>query len=307
MAEIKLPGRITDNFGDGLRHFFSILEKVKRLDTQEAITFDMSCCTFLTPLFLLPFFLLIKQERKNREIIITPPTHTGLSSYLHFTHFYSGLQPENLANDNYLQLMNEYGSKTYIPILDFPADRFNNNTEIRDSFLSAVNNILTSQVQLTGQLKTAVMYLIDEAVNNIVDHSREARGYIMAQYYSANGYLDVCIADCGISILGSYQINNNTSITTDRDAIKKASIGVSTKNLPDAENRGFGISTSRNMLINGLRGKYSLLSGSAILIETLTNSGIGVIPNNLSWLGTIVTLRIPFANISGFNAADYWS
>ena len=31
---------------------------------------------------------------------------------------------------------------------------------------------------------------------------------------------------------------------------------VSTKNLPGAENRGFGIRTSREMLVNGLGGEY---------------------------------------------------
>jgi hypothetical protein len=48
MTIIKLPNRITDNFGDGLNHFFSILEKVQAIDKNEPITFDLSSCSFLS-------------------------------------------------------------------------------------------------------------------------------------------------------------------------------------------------------------------------------------------------------------------
>lgn len=56
------------------------------------------------------------------------------------------------------------------------------------------------------------------------------RGYIFSQAYPTKKYLDICIADNGIS----------------------------TKNLPEAENRGFGIKTSKKMLIDGLSGIFVL-------------------------------------------------
>lgn len=306
MAIIKIPKRISDNFGDGLKHFFSILESVQAIDKSETITFDLRPCSFLTPFFLLPFFLLLKVESKKREIKLLPPNNSSLASYLQFIHFTSGLQPENLADEKYASLMKEYGKKTYVPLVDFPANRLARDTDIRDSFLGTINRILTEQVQLNAQFKTAIMYLVDEAVNNIVDHSGENRGFILAQYFPANGYLDVCIADCGVTILGSYQRNGKDDINTDKDALISASKGLSTKNRPDAESRGFGISTSLNMLTNGLKGKYSLLSGSAILIKTLTRSEVATIPKELHWPGTIVGLRIPYLNNTNFNAADYY-
>lgn len=306
MAIIKIPQRISDNFGDGLKHFFSILEEVQTIDKGEPITFDLGSCSFLTPFFLLPFFLLIRVESKRREVKLLPPYNPNLASYLQFIHFNFGLQPENLVEGGYANLMNEYSKKTYVPVLDFPADRLAKNTDIRDGFLTTINKILIEQVQLTVQFKTAIMYLIDEAVNNIVDHSGENRGFILAQYFPANGYLDVCIGDCGVTILGSYQRNENIDIKTDKDALISASKGLSTKNRPEAENRGFGISTSLNMLTNGLKGKYFLLSGTGLLINTLTRSEVITIPKGLHWHGTIVGLRIPYLNNTNFNAADYY-
>lgn len=306
MTIIKISERISDNFGDGLKNFFSILERVQAIDQNEPITFDLSPCSFLTPFFLLPFFLLVKIERNKREIKLILPNNPSLASYLQFIHFTSGLQPENLADEKYTSLMKEYGKKTYIPLVDFPANRLAKDTEIRDSFLSTINSILTQQVLLNVQFKTAVMYLVDEAVNNIVDHSLESRGYILAQYFPANGYLDVCIGDCGVTVLGSFQRNGKEYINTSKDALISASKGLSTKNRPDAESRGFGISTSLNMLTNGLKGKYSLLSGSAILIKTLTRSEVATIPKGLHWPGTIVGLRIPYLNNTNFNPAEYY-
>jgi hypothetical protein len=306
MAIIKVPNRITDNFGDGLNKFFSILEKVQTVEKDEEITFDLTTCSFLTPFFLLPFFLLIQIESAKREVKFILPEDLNFASYLQFIHFNSGLKPEDFIMGDYEKLMNEYSKKKYIPLIDFPADRLMNNSDIRDNFLSAINTLLTKQVQLTVQFKSAIMYLIDEAVNNVVDHSGENRGFIFAQFFPANGYLDVCIGDCGKTILGSYQTTGKHTITNDKDALISASKGLSTKNRPEAESRGFGISTSLKMLTNGLNGKYSLLSGAAILVKTLERSEVVTIPRNLYWRGTIVSLRIPISNNSSFNIADYY-
>jgi hypothetical protein len=43
-----------------------------------------------------------------------------------------------------------------------------------------------------------------------------------------------------------------------------ANQGISTKNLPNAENRGYGILTSKKMIIGGLSGNFIMLSGNAL-------------------------------------------
>ena len=52
--------------------------------------------------------------------------------------------------------------------------------------------------------------------------------------------------------------------------MQAANRGISTKNLPEAENRGFGIVTSKRMLVNGLGGYFLMLSGSALHIKNQT-------------------------------------
>lgn len=96
---------------------------------------------------------------------------------------------------------------------------------------------------------------------NITEHSESDRGYIFAQAYPTKGFLDVCIADRGVSLLGSYEKLPDNEILSDMEAIKAANRGLSSKNLPDAENRGFGIRTSKQMLIHGLGGQYLMISG----------------------------------------------
>lgn len=150
------------------------------------------------------------------------------------------------------------------------------------------------------------MYLLDEAINNIVDHSREERGYIFAQYFPSKTYIDICIADTGIGILNTYLEKGDIPITTDKEAVMLAANGKSTKNRPENESRGYGISTSKEMLVSGLMGKYFLMSGRAFLIKTIEKEEIIEIPSSLNWKGSIVALRIPYVSNMGFNPTLYY-
>ena len=116
--------------------------------------------------------------------------------------------------------------------------------------------------------------------------------------------MDVCIADRGVCLLGSYEKLPDNEIESDLEAIKAANRGLSSKNLPDAENRGFGIRTSKQMLIQGLGGQYMMISGNSLYIKTRNLDSSYSMPQNLRWKGTIVALRIPY-NSTTFNYIDY--
>jgi len=107
-------------------------------------------------------------------------------------------------------------------------------------------------------------------------------------------YVDICIADGGITLLGSYQRLKDKFIEDDLEAIKAANRQISSKNLPDTENRGYGIYTSKKMLIEGLGGQYMIMSGSAIYMKSKTIDQFFTLPDGLRWDGTIVALRIPY-------------
>jgi hypothetical protein len=89
-------------------------------------------------------------------------------------------------------------------------------------------------------------------------------------------------------------------------AINFAANGKSTKDSPENEGRGFGIRTSKKMLVDGLKGKYLLLSGGAFLIKTIDKEEVVEVPANLYFKGTILLLRVPsLLNIS-FDPSEYY-
>jgi len=307
MAVIQIPSRINDNFGDGFDRFLTIMGKIRNVPQGEVIELDMTGCSFLNPFFLLPFMLLINEEGKTREIITrNNGTNHSFRNYLNLISFEGGLQPETITNEDYDSVLSKYNGKTYIPIINFPATRAHADTAIRDKFTSVLNNLFIRQLNLRGGFLTGIMYLLDEAVNNIVDHSKEQRGFIFAQFFPSKNFIDICVADTGITILGTYQEKGENYITTDKLAINNAANGKSTKERPENEGRGYGISTSKKMLVNGLKGKYLLFSGKAFLLKTIDKEEVIEIPDDYYWKGTLVQLRIPYVGDLSFNPSDYY-
>lgn len=150
---------------------------------------------------------------------------------------------------------------------------------------------------------TVIKYLISEAMDNIVEHSGVSNGWIMVQNFPQKGFLDVCIIDTGLGLLGSYQKFNFPDIETDDQAIYQAVNGNSTKQL--AVTRGYGIDTSRKMLVDGLKGKYFLFSGAAFYIYTGEIEQIIPLERINNWNGTVLALRIPQSVPIGFDYIKY--
>ena len=74
--------------------------------------------------------------------------------------------------------------------------------------------------------------------------------------------------------------------------------------MPEAENRGYGIYTSKRMLVEGLSGQYLMLSGGNFYLKRPDSDGFYILPDGLRWDGTIIALRIPY-NVSQFNYVNY--
>ena len=88
-------------------------------------------------------------------------------------------------------------------------------------------------------------------------------------------------------------------------ALKLANEGKSTKNLPNAENRGYGITSSKDMLVDGLKGSFFMLSGGAF---HRSDSGGDIyinLPPDITWRGTVVLLRIPDRLPQNFDYTEY--
>lgn len=92
---------------------------------------------------------------------------------------------------------------------------------------------------------------------------------------------------------------------SEADALRMANEGYSTKDRPDSESRGFGISTTKSMLVNGLKGAFFMLSGNAFHRYDSDEKIYINLPKELNWNGTIVLLKIPVDAPDGFNYIDY--
>ena len=282
---------IVDNkLSNGLQEVFSIIDEIeKSVDVEDTI--DFSNTPVVSPTFVLPLMVFTKGHRKKIHF-------SNISPYMKLLHFGDGLSPDEMRKTEFIAHMEGYAGKTFIPVINFPATDC--KADEKNSILSTVENIITKQVKLASNVSMGLKYMISEIVDNITEHAHSGRGYIIAQSYPKKGCLDICIADNGITLLGSYQSQDDNEIMSDLEAIQAANRGISTKNLPNAENRGYGITTSREMLITGLGGQYIMISGSAMYIRNKEIDKFAVLPNGIHWHGTIVAFRIPYIN------QDFW-
>lgn len=283
-----------DRLIDGLTPVVQMMSQIE-CSREQDVTIDFSNTRFVSPVFVVSLIVYLTRCGKHISLINVPDylKRIGLSD--------GGIKPDQMRQTEFLAALEKYASKTYIPIIDFAAGR---NSDAKEVVSSIAENIIIQQLNIRSNVANGLKYMIDETLDNITEHSESDRGYIFAQAYPTKGFLDVCIADRGINLLGSYMKLPDNEIASDMEAIKAANRGLSSKNLPDAENRGFGIKTSKQMLIQGLGGQYLMISGNSLYIKSCNLDSFYAMPHGLRWNGTIVALRIPYHSVT-FNYIDY--
>lgn len=283
-----------DRLMNGLIPIVRIMQRTS-ISKENTLQIDFSHTKFISPVFALSLIVYLSRCGKQYSF-------TNLNEYLRVIGLDSGgIRPDRMRKSEFLATMEGYIHKTYIPIVNFPTKA---NSDEKDIISSVVENIIIRQLNIPSNVAIGLKYMIEETLDNITEHSDSDRGFIFAQAYPNKGYLDLCIADRGVSLLGSYQRIPGNEIESDLEAIKAANRGFSSKNLPDAENRGYGIYTSKKMLVEGLGGQYLLLSGGSFYLKTLGFDSFYSLPDGLRWNGTIVAFRIPY-NVNKFNYINY--
>lgn len=269
-----------------------IRDFLKKID-EENIKIDFSRFEYSPPLLAVYFTKLINDNR-GFEIIQNSKT-----SYLQSIKFLKGFSSETV--DNWSEYLNTFSTKTYLPIIKFNTDKSEYNTQVRNNLISHIGRMIKQITKIPMNYYMALSYLLSELTDNIVDHSQHQNGWISFQYYPAEGFMDICLADSGIGILGSYKNyvgeKDYSSIKTHLDAVESMVKGGSTKSNKE---RGFGVHTSREMLIDGLKGTFLFLSGNALLIN------YDLFDFKVNSNGTLVLLRIPALNHNkDFNIYSY--
>ena len=102
--------------------------------------------------------------------------------------------------DDVEAVMSKYLDKTYIPLCSFAMTDSN-----KDSFGTLLQSIITRQVKMERGGCNSLSYLIGELLDNIYEHSDSSNGYVFSQFNLSEKAINLCIADTGITINGSYQ------------------------------------------------------------------------------------------------------
>lgn len=285
-----------DKLSSGLSEALKVCSWVSKSPDAEDVL-DFSLTTFITPAFVIPLTIFLKSQVKDIAVC-------NLSDYLRLIHFDTlGADSGTMRKAEFSAFMEKFSRKNYIPIIKFPATK--ERIEDKDNILSSIEKIMVSQTGLDANIVTGIKYMLAEIVDNITEHSHSPNGYIFAQCYPSKGFIDICIGDNGVTLLGSYKRREDCEIFSDEEAMRAANSGISTKNLPDAENRGYGLKTSRNMLIDGLGGQYIMVSGDTVYGKTPVAEGYVELPTGIRFEGTIVAMRIPYHDNSQFHYIKY--
>ncbi|MDD2982180.1 MAG: hypothetical protein PHQ74_02220 [Crocinitomicaceae bacterium] len=294
---ITIPERFKEYFGNPFSEILKLLPDLNQ--SWDEIIVDFSKSKFVVPHFLGPLSCVLhKKSQEGVEITVI-----NAVPYLSTIHFFNGTNAvlfENKVDLSY------YNNKTYLPIIHFPTGLLTVDADKRIEILSAVNTLLKAQLKLPNNVLEAFYYFLDELTQNIVDHSKQNFGTVFAQFYPEKGYLDLSICDVGKGIFESYKMSDKFFPSTNEEAINYAVFGKSTKDIP--ESRGYGISTSKKMLVKGLKGKFLLMSGSEFFVQVAVDKEDGEIisvDSELFFQGCMVNLRIPVFVSDSINIYNY--
>ena len=299
-ARIIIPNVQEDErIGSSFNHLIRVVEETSL--AQNRVIWDFKEVRFLHPFFLAPLAVYKHQlEKEIRCENISLP----MQSYLNNIFFDRMLHFENAAKETAEMVMENYANKNYIPLCSFSMSDTN-----KDAFGSIVRNIIVRQTDVDAKISTPISYFLSELIDNIYEHSESPNGYLFSQFLEREGCIDLCIADTGITVFNSFRkagLFQEEIGGDESEALRLANEGRSTKNRPGAENRGYGISTSKRMLVEGLGGSFFMISGGAFhRYEKSTLNYYADMSKFFHWNGTVILLRIPITIPDNFNYIDY--
>lgn len=291
---ILIPSTSTEApLGSIFNNFFVISSATESLESSDVV-WDFSNVVSIHPVLAACLAFYKNATSKNIESI---NRNKIITSYLEDICFDKVC---HVNSDNISDIKDSFRAKPFIPICSFNA--------INDDIQQHLQHLIIKQCQGKG-ITTPLSYMLGELICNVYQHADTEEAYMFSQFEKDEDSIFICIADKGIGIFSSYvkAVKYTDKIgDSDAEALKIANEGYSTKNLPHAENRGFGISTSKKMLVNGLGGELYIMSGSALQLSLpYCKDTFLELPNNVEWQGTMIILKLPRVAPDGFVYTDY--
>lgn len=211
-------------------------------------------------------------------------------------------------NDKSLHELQSLKDCASVPICKFTRS-FSKIDELQTALLKCVSSNLKSRIN-GWSFTTAMSYLLSELICNIQEHSHASLGFLSILCPEEDDCVSICIADNGITVHGSYIDSAKHEYARlighdHAEALRYSTKGISTKNRPDNESRGYGISTNLKMVVNGLNGSFSIMSGNAFYRRDIDSEQLINLPFGMNWDGTVVMVNIPLEQTANFNVYDY--
>lgn len=251
--------------------------------------------------------LAIKRKKKNLNVIchcdkksIFPDACLPISALIqNYQNLYDIKFNIKLTNNSYLQKCNFTAplnvSKQNIKVFRNPLDKifvYSSKNEHPEAQVSELVQSYIDCLSRTAQCEEGVLsgliWCINEVLDNVLVHSRENNGYIMAQYHKKKQKLAICVYDCGIGILKSLSESKHKP-ATEIDALTMAI----QEGVGDGKGQGNGLYGLYQIVAeNG--GKLTITSGkSSIMLKngSLEKFSTGALIDN-THSGTIVDFQL---------------
>ncbi|MBU3912548.1 MAG: ATP-binding protein [Nanoarchaeota archaeon] len=247
------------------------------LKNGEILNLDFSDVEWILPCSALLLSSKILESCRRISIKILPPNKKGVYEYLARIGFPLGCDIEG---------------DTFLPI-----NHFSNKDNVNEN-ISKISKHIENKID--RNFGFSVNYLLAELSDNIEQHSQFTQASIMTQYYSNKKCIDIGIFDNGITIPALFE-KKGFRFSDDCDAIKKAIEGVSTK---EEQGRGFGLRTSKNLVLEGLNGEMYVLSRKGALILNPKDKEKNEELMEKALKGTLIYMRFS-APKKGLNIIEY--
>lgn len=262
-----------DNMIEQFRAAHEIRTRIANSSDSE-LKVDLSDAEWFVPAFLAPMSVVSQRVLHLSKQSILLPGHSGIQAYLDQIGFPLGAVSPTDQYDNHLPLCQL-------------------NTDSEEKAIEIVGNKMSDLIsEHIGQeydvSTTAVQYPMSELIDNVDQHSQCSSGALLIQHYPSKSELDICVADDGITIPGSYE-NSDIGFEDDEAALMKAVSGTSTK--PNSGNqRGFGIPSTVEMVCEGLNGEVLLASRGAAIHRRGDEPFSRI--EGVQWPGTVFVARM---------------
>lgn len=249
----------------------SKMVKEFEINPETNLILDFSNCEFLYPDYALIVLCAIKYiESKGIEVHgkIKLDKSAFIYSFLLKIDFFKNLKID------LPKIKNNYLDTSFVEIQNYTSG---NQLEV----LTRIVKLLREKSKMDDDVFTGLDYCLNEILDNILNHSKEKEGWVVAQYYHKLNQIRLMIVDHGIGI---QQALNEKHNFTEEEALKNCIVS----GVTNGRGQGHGLFAT-SLFAKENKGWLSIISGN----NKLDVSEHKTIVSEVSfWQGTCVYLRV---------------